>query len=317
MRPITWKYRVECLALLIVAKLVRPLPRSWALVLGRRLGDLGALVLRQRRQLALDNLRQALPDFSEDQLKLLVRKNFQHLGISGIEMLRMDQWSVAAGDLERDFVIEDLTHLHDALKQDRGVIVLTGHLGFWEIGQFVLPALGVPFDVVAKPLKNPLVDHYLRGIRQSFGARVLDSRKGARRILQSLRGGRAVGILLDQHISPPGAVAADFFGRPAYTTTAIAGMAMKYRVPVVPVFCLRRADGRYRIWSEPALSLESDGDDAAARNTQLMTARIEQAVRQDLSQWFWMHKRWRALAEKKNRKSRRPGTDPSSPGNHG
>ena len=307
MRRITWKYRCECLVLLVVAAIVRPLPRAWALALGSGIGRLAAHLFRNRRQLALDNLRRALPECSETEIAALVRQNFRHMGVSGVEMLRLDLWSAAEGDLERDFVIEDLSHLYDALAQKRGVIVLTAHLGFWEIGQFVLPALGVPFDVVAKPLKNPLVDRYLRDIRQAFGARVLDSRKGARRILQSLRAGRAVGILLDQHISPPGAVATEFFGRPAYTTTAIASMAMKHRIPVVPVFCLRRADGRYRIWSEPALHLESDGDDAAVRNTQLMTTRIEQAVRRDLSQWFWMHKRWR-VRNKAQRGGKRQGT---------
>jgi KDO2-lipid IV(A) lauroyltransferase len=170
---------------------------------------------------------------------------------------------------------------------------MTGHLGFWELGAFILPKLGIPCDIVAKPMKNPLTDAYLTHIRTQFGSQVLNSRKGARRILKSLQKNRVVGVLLDQHISPPGSVATKFFGRNAYTTSAITNLAMKYQIPVVPVFCLRQDDNRYKVWAEPMLMLKGEGSDAIAANTQMLADIIERAIRKDVSQWFWMHKRWR------------------------
>ena len=134
----------------------------------------------------------------------------------------------------------------------------------------------------------------------------MNSRKGARKILKSLAAERVVGILLDQHISPPGSVATEFFGRKAYTTTAITNMAMKYQIPTVPVFCLRQPDDRYKIWAETMLMMTGEGENAVIENTQRLTDIIEAAVRKDVSQWFWMHKRWR---KKKVQKRVKPDTE--------
>jgi len=293
MARISAKYRVEYVLLLMTALVVRALPRQTAIKLGRTLGRWAMSCLPGRYRLAQDNMIKAFPEFSEAEIKKHLRENFEHIGISGVEMLRLDMFRSGSRDVQDYFSIEDLSPLYAALKMDRGVILLTGHLGFWEVGLFLLPELGIPFDVVAKPLKNPLTDQYFQKIRKTYGAEVLESRKGARRIIKSLQEKHVVGVLLDQHISPPGSVAVDFFGRKAYTTTAITSMAMKHQIPVVPVFCLRQSDNRYKVWAEPMMILETDGDDAVAANTQLLTNKIEEAIRKDLSQWFWMHKRWR------------------------
>ncbi len=290
---ISLKHRCEYLLLLLMAGIVRRLPRRAALGLGRVLGRWAMAFLPQRYRLAEENMSRALPELNPAQIKDHLRRNFEHAGISAVEMLRLDKFKADQDDLDRYFVIEDLQPLHEALALRRGVILLTGHLGFWEVGLYVLPQCGIPVDVVAKPLKNPLSNRYFKRVRKTFGARILESRKGARRILQSLRDGRTVAVLLDQHISPPGSVVTEFFGRGAYTTTAITSMAMKYQIPVVPIFCLRLPDNRYRVWAEPLLLLAGTGADAVAANTQLLTAKIEAAIRQDVSQWFWMHKRWR------------------------
>ncbi|MBN1958399.1 MAG: lysophospholipid acyltransferase family protein [Desulfuromonadales bacterium] len=293
MARISLKYRVEYVVLVTLAVLVRALPRRAAIGLGRTLGRWSKAFLPGRYRLAKDNMSRALPELSAAQIEENLRKNFEHIGISGVEMLRLDMFKPGSRDLEKFFSLGDLSPVPEALKLNRGVIILTGHLGFWEVGQFLFPELGIPFDVVAKPLKNPLTDRYFNRLRKTYGVEVLESRKGARRIIKSLQQQHAVGILLDQHISPPGSVAVDFFGRKAYTTTAITSLAMKYQVPVVPVFCLRQPDDRYRVWAEPMLLLDNPGDDAVAANTQLLTDQIEAAIRKDVSQWFWMHKRWR------------------------
>ena len=293
MASISFKHRAEYLLLRLIAAIVRRLPRRTALAAGAVVGRLGMRVLPGRYRLARENLRRALPDMDSETLENCLRKNFEHFGICGIEMLRLDMFRSGSEDLKRYVDVEGTELLREALDLNRGVLLLTAHLGFWEVGAFVLPELGIPFDVVAKPLRNPLADRYFEKIRTSFGTEVIDSHNGARRILKSLQAGRVVGVLLDQHISPPGSVMTKFFGRKAYTTTAITNMAMKYQIPVIPMFCLRQPDNRYKIWVEPMLLLSGKGDHAVAANTQLLTDRIEQAVRRDISQWFWMHKRWR------------------------
>jgi KDO2-lipid IV(A) lauroyltransferase len=297
MKPVLLRHRLEYAALLGVAPLIRSLPRSVALRLGRDIGSLSHWLLRERCHLARDNARKAFPDWSTEQVNALVKRNFEQLGMSAAESLRLDLF--AADRLEEYFDLRGIEHLREAQALGRGIILLTGHLGLWEAGNYVFPALGVPLDTIAKPLKNRLTDAYFYRIRTHFGADILNSRKGARRILKSLQSGRAIGLLLDQHISPPGSIQVDFFGRKAYTTTAITNLAMKYQIPILPTFCLRQPDNRYEAWIEPLVLLEGDGEAAVAENTQYLTNIIEQAIRRDPGQWFWMHKRWRKTKVKK------------------
>ncbi|MFO7766017.1 MAG: lysophospholipid acyltransferase family protein [Pelovirga sp.] len=297
MKPILFRHRLEYAAVRCVAPLIRLLPRSMALRFGRRVGALSRLLLPGRRKLAEDNVRQAFPEWSQGQVKALVRRNFQQLGMSAVDFLRFEQFD--PDNIKEFFDVEGAKHLREAQNQERGVILLTAHFGFWEAGNFIFPALGVPLDTIAKPLKNRLTDAYFYKIRRQFGADIVNSRKGARRILQSLQSGRAIGLLLDQHISPPGSVQVDFFGRKAYTTTAITNMAMKYRIPVVPTFCMRQPDQRFRVWFEPMMMLEGQGEEALVANTQRLSNVMETAIRCDPGQWFWVHKRWRETKTKK------------------
>ncbi len=302
--PISAKHRAEYLALKVFAVIVRYLPRQSALALGRFVGRLSMRVLHNRSRLAKENMSVALPELSAAEIEKNVRRNFEHIGMSVVEMLCLNKFRPGSDDLQRYFELVDLDHLQNALALKKGVIILTGHLGFWEVGQFVFPELGIPFDVVAKPMKNQLSDQFFEEIRTSFGTKVLNSRKGARLILKSLQSQRVVAVLLDQHISPPGSVVTNFFGRKAYTTAAITRMAMKYQIPIVPVFCLRQEDNRYKIWAEPMLMLSGEGESGVIENTQKLTAIIEAAVRKDVTQWFWMHKRWRVKSDKEKDENR-------------
>ena len=293
MTDISLKFRCEYWAVRLLAALVRRLPRDMSLAFGGRLGLLAWQLLPKRRRMAENNLQRAFPELSCQRIRVLAAANFQHVGISSVEMLRMDMFQRFSDDIDRYFDFSGLEHLREAQQLGRGVILLTGHFGFWEAGFFTMPELGIEVDAVTKPLKNPLTDRYFKNIRESFGSGTLDSRHGARKILKSLQAKRAVAILLDQHITPPGSVPTDFFGRKAYTTTAISNLAMKYQVPVVPIFCQRLPDNRYQVWAEPMLLLPGQGEQAVQENTQLLTNIIEAAVRKDITQWFWMHKRWR------------------------
>lgn len=292
MKEISFKHRLEYYALRVLAVLIRYLSREQALKLGGRLGIIAGMVLPSRYRLAEENLRRAFPEWSQRKVRTCCWRNFQHVGICGAEMLRLDMLRSGGDDLQRHYDFVDFEHLAQAVALKKGVILLTAHLGFWECGSYIFTALDYAAAAVTKPLKNPLSDTYFTNIRESFGCQIIDSRKGARKILKALQQEKIVGILLDQHIKT-GSVPTRFFGRMAYTTTAITNLAMKYQIPVVPAFCLRQPDGRYQVKAEPMIMLQGQGDEAIARNTQLLTDKIEAAVRRDPSQWFWMHRRWR------------------------
>lgn len=284
---------LEYLPFIVVARLVRALPRRTALALGRRLGACCRFLTPGRARTAREGLRHAYPEMAPAEREIILKGMFAHLGAGFVEMLRID----LAGDAEalrQDLEVSGADHVRAALAEGRGAILLTGHLGFWEAGNFTFSMLGYQIGIVAKPMRNPLVDQYFLRMRENAGGYVINSRKGARRILKALQQNHLVGILMDQHAGRRQGVQVPFFGRPAWTTPIIAELAMKYRVPIVPAFAWRIPGDRYHVEIDaPILLDETLSPETIAANTARLTAIIEAAVRRDPSQWFWVHRRWR------------------------
>ena len=290
------KNLLEAAPFFLLAALARTLPRVPALKLGRLLGRYSRFILPGRRRLAADNLRHAYPDKDEEWIEQQVELVFEHLGISAMEMLRIDQFD-AKQDIERYFTFEGLEHLQQLKQNNTGAFILSGHIGFWEVGTFFMPQMGYNIDFVAKTIRNPYVDNFFRRQREAAGGKCIDSRHGARRIIRSLNEGRIVCVLLDQHVSKKRAVVVNFFDRPAFATPIIAQIAMRGNTPVVPVFVYRNPDFSYRVVVEEPVYLDKHtGDDAITAHTQRLTDILENAVRRQPDQWFWVHKRWRRSA---------------------
>lgn len=271
--------------------LVRHLPRKGALWLGKWFGRLLGRFMSKKRKIATNNMAKAFPELSEAELRQRIDAMFVHIGKSVMEMLRLDLFRKT--DLGDIFHVKGQENLQQAYDCNRGVIVLSGHVGFWEIGTFLMPMLGFPFDFVGKRMKNPLADRYITRLRESAGGRCIDSKSGARKVLKSLTEKRGVAVLIDQHRSSKEGVAVPFFGRPAMTTPIISRLAMKYRIPVVPVFSYRTADDNYDVEIQPMFFLKDEPESSVEENTALLTSIIEEAVRKDETQWLWLHRRWR------------------------
>jgi KDO2-lipid IV(A) lauroyltransferase len=284
---------LEYLPFIIIATLVRVLPRGAALSLGKGLGTLGRLLQPKRVSLTFDNLSRAFPEKTDTELNSLVKEVFANIGMGFVDMLRLDMYS-GQEDLDRYFTIEGEENLREALELGRGCILLVGHVGFWEAGNFFMPQLGFAFEVVAKPMRNPLVDTYFRKMREAKGTTIIDSRKGARRILKALQKNHSVAILMDQHIKKSEAVEVPFFNRPAHTTPITAQLAMKYQIPVVSGFVYRNPDNTYHTKLSPMVLLEGDvSKESVVENTALLSRMLEDGIRENIGQWFWLHRRWR------------------------
>lgn len=289
----TLRNHLEYLLFLLVFHPARWLPRRLALACGAALGHLARLLLVGRRRCAERNLRLAFPEADDDQIRRWLKGHFRHLGRIGIESLRLDEYTDPV--LQQSTLdIAGFEHLDAAYAEGKGVFLMTAHLGFWELGCVLLPSLGFPVDFVYKQMKNPLVEGRLVALREAAGGQCIEKRRAARKILRSLAANRGVAILLDQRVGQREAVTVDFFGRPANTTPVITEMAMRQGIPIVPIFGWRTAAGRYRIVAEAPLHLANDpAPDAVVRNTALLTARVETAIRQAPEQWFWVHDRWK------------------------
>ena len=280
---------VGVLLLVPVAWVVAHLPPRLGLWLGRRLGDLAWVLLARRRAIALDNLRLAFrAERGDAELRHIGRRSFEHLGMNLIEVC---VFLFRPSDVFlRRVEIDGLEHLKDAAVQGRGVLLLTAHLGNWELLAAAQPLTGLPLSVVLRPLDQPRLDRVIERLRRRTGAELISKRRALPDVLDALRRGRMVGILLDQNATRAEGIFAPFFGTPASTSRGLAVIALRTEAPVVPVFIRRLERGRHLIEVGPVVPPPER--DVVAFTTSFNEA-IEKAIRRAPEQWFWLHERWK------------------------
>ena len=191
---------------------------------------------------------------------------------------------------------EGLAHYTAAHAKGCGVLVLTGHLGAWELSSFFHSLMGHPMGMLIRRLDNPLVDRFVNHIRCLHGNRVIHKDDFARGLIASMRAGETVGILMDTNMTPPQGVFVPFFGVPACTASGLARVAAKTGAAVLPGFLLwEENESQYVLHFGEELLLHRSGDSGAdaLANTALFTSVLEGYIRRYPDQWLWMHRRWK------------------------
>jgi KDO2-lipid IV(A) lauroyltransferase len=217
---------------------------------------------------------------------------FSHFGRLLMVLLKFS--TMSPGRMLQHVEFDGEERVHSAHAQGKGVLLFTGHFGFWEINALVHALALQPMAVLARPLDNPLLHNLLESVRMRTGNSVIYRRGAIRRVLRALEANQAVAVLIDQHIQSSDAVYVDFFNRPAATTSALAALALRTGAPVVPVFALPLPGGRFRMVYEHAVDPPREDDPDAVREfTQRCTDVLEMYVRRYPELWLWMHRRWR------------------------
>jgi KDO2-lipid IV(A) lauroyltransferase len=286
------RHRLEALLVRVVRVLVRLLPMPAVRRLGHGIGRVAYWVDGPRRRTALENLASAFPGRTPRERRQLARAVFSHFGGLLFELIKFGTWSRERMRAAVDVEGED--RIRQAFQEGRGVLMFTGHFGYWEISALSHALRFAPISVLARPLDNRQLDAMLEEIRTCTGNTVIPRRGAVRRILRELAAGRGVGILIDQHLYEADAVYVGFFRRPAATTSALAALALRTGAPVIPVFALPLPRGRYRLMYEhPVEPPRADTPDAVREFTQRCTDVLEMYVRRHPELWIWMHRRWR------------------------
>jgi KDO2-lipid IV(A) lauroyltransferase len=278
-----------------LAKFFDWLPESLAYAVGEGAGRLACRLDRRHRNIAAENLAAAFPGrYGPADLDRLVRAVFENLGRTAVDVARSAR--LLAPSAAAAVELEGFDHLRAARARGKGVLLLTGHFGPWELLPVVAALRYEPIHVVARPLDNPRLDDLLTVWRERGGTRVIRKREAVQSILQVLRRGETVGILIDQHISEREGVVVPFFGRPASTASAPALIALRSGAAVLPVGITQGAGrGQYRIRVGAAIPLRRSGDLKAdlVENTARFNAALEAMIREQPDQWFWVHRRWK------------------------
>lgn len=282
--------------------LLSRLSQATRVKLGRFAGAFVFYVLRIRRRLGDRQIAMCFPDMPPAERRRILKGAYQSLATTVAEGGLLKELA-AGGPLKTPppmFTHEGFEHFEAARSLGKGTLVVTAHLGNWELIGFVYALLGVKLHIVARDIKNPRVNKVWVELRESSGLKVIRAKRrqgGLKQMLQALKGNESVAIVLDQNMPAGGGVFVDFFGKPASTLDLVAVLAKRTGAAVVPAFTFRRSDGSHHAVISPPLEWEHvTSDDPHAdvvHNTQRYTRIIEDAIRAHPDQWLWLHRRWK------------------------
>jgi KDO2-lipid IV(A) lauroyltransferase len=289
----TIAHRAEYYAMRATIGALRALPWDAAGKVGERLGALGYKPLGIRKHVVEKQIAAAFPKLGHAEVVQMARESYRHLGRTFIETALLDSLG-KPGLLELVESVDGWKIVEDVMALGKGAVMVTGHIGNWELAGAYVAARGVPLDAIVRGMANPLFDAYVNSAREMSGMTVVHDSEAVRRTPRSLRAGRAVAFVADQGVLGLASTYVPFFGRPAKTPRGAAVFALRFEVPVIFVVALRQPNGRFRIVVERieakrTANMDRDVDAIVATYTE----HLEKWVRVVPAQYFWQHRRWR------------------------
>ena len=268
------------------------LPHRLALSIGRLLGRLVHRIGGSRRAVVRRNIELCFPDLTAAELDALVYRHFEALGMMLIEM-GLGRWA-SDKHLLSITKLTGIEHVTNALESGNGVILLSAHFTTLEIMGRVLSLNMPPFDAVFRRNRSEFMTELQRTGRERSAEFTIEKRD-IKKMVRSLRKGRAVWYAPDQSYNRKGAEVIEFFGVPAMHTTATSTLARLGNATVVPFFPRRLPDSTYELILMPALQ-DFPSDDATA-DTRRYVDLLEQHVRTCPEQYFWIHRKFKDLPD--------------------
>jgi KDO2-lipid IV(A) lauroyltransferase len=289
----TISHRLEYLATRAVVGVLRLVGWRTASWVGGRIARFIYRPIGIRRGVVERQIAAAFPECTPSEVRSLAGRSYESLGRTSIETATMPGTS-AAEILDRVERVEGWHYVEEGLAAGRGVILVTGHLGNWELGGAYFAARGAPIDVVARGMANPIFEAYMGRTRRKIGMEVIHDKDAVRRTPRSLRDNRCVAFVSDHDALGLASTFVPFFGRPAKTPRGPAVFALRFEVPVLFVAIVRMPSGKYAVLIDP-VPIARTGDREADIDTIVLTytQMLERYVRMYPEQYFWQHRRWR------------------------
>jgi KDO2-lipid IV(A) lauroyltransferase len=244
-----------------------------------------------RRDVVEANLRRAFPEKDDDWRRSVASASYRHLGREALAMAALGARS--ADEIREHTPLTGQAALERAIARGRGVVMVTAHLGNWELGGASLAVRGIGTDAVVQRQRNRMVDREISRTREALGFGMIDRRYAAKLVPHALQAGRVIGFVADQDAGRHG-VFVPFFGSPASTHRGAALFALRADAPLFVGVAVRMPDGRYDCRT---VEIEADRsgpvEQAVLRLTAAFTRQIEDEIRTAPEQYFWMHRRWK------------------------
>lgn len=274
------------------------LPRKAAVSFCFGIAELGYHLFGKLRRVGMRSLEIAFPEKNATERDRLLKGSFRSLGrtlgvVAGFASVTRQN----IGDLiETEFDPEFEAEFARFREQERGIIILTGHIGNWELFALAYSMFFGPANLLSRKMDNPKIDAMVESLRSSFGNRQIDKINSAGPILRILNKGETVGILADVNTHPKEGVFVPFFGIEACTTAGVAMLAQRANAVIVPLFAVwNQEKGKYAMINEKIIEPSNTGDRKAdiQRTTAEFTSALERVIRKYPDQWIWIHRRWK------------------------
>lgn len=282
----------------LAAAFLRALSFPTAIKLSRGLAWVMMTISKRRQQVARDNLRIAFPEMTDPvRIEQMVTDMYRHFCRVIVEIIHLDL-QLRLNNWRDHCDFDDYAQYRrftDAVLGDRGVLIVTGHFGNWELAGYMIGLFGFPGSAIARPLDNPHLDRWMRRWREATGQKMIAKNGEFELIDEALRTGRMLQTLGDQDAGQRG-LFVPFFSRPASTHKAIALLALTHEPLVVVMGCARVGPGfKYHTIIEDIIDPREykQDPDACKAITYRFTAGLERLVRRFPEQYLWIHRRWK------------------------
>lgn len=296
MDRICLREKLEYLTALFFINLSKILPQKFMFCIFNALSVLLFYILKSRRRLAIENIQKAYPDLSYKDACKIAKDNFKSLGKTLCETLLIynDRKNLEDMIINGSEIIDEINKLSENGK--RAILFITAHFGNWELLANYVAYKGIKLLVVGRDGNNKLIqDKITTPSRVKFGNTLANKDNAMIKMVKFLKSGKNAGILMDQKSSISHSLITTFFKRECRTSTSIAILKLKFNPVIIPIFSIRQANGKYKIvikkFDDTIVSGDSQRD--LFNITQKINDIFEEVVRDEPSQWFWMHNRWK------------------------
>lgn len=250
------------------------------------------------RRIAMTNLQIAFPEKDKAEHKRLAKGSFRNLGRILAEFSQFHKATPERLEKIIRFDVDPETYAeYQRLKSEgRGMIIVSPHLGNWEMLVFGWATFDGPMSYLARPLDNPLLEKLTADLRKKFGNRPINKTNSVMAASRVLREEGLLGILADVNAHPREGVFVPFFGLPACTSTGVALLAMRTNSAIVPMCGAWDEEKQQYVGVHGKLLYAADTGDRRRdieETTAAFTAEIEKLIRRFPDQWLWIHKRWK------------------------
>jgi len=292
MREKRVKSLIEYLLFIAILQIFKLLPYKASQEIVIRIFLFFGLLVGIRKKVVQEQLKISFPDKDRNEIEELTRLIYKNLALTSLEMFAKHKLD--------NIEVEGWDNILNALKLKRGLILVTGHIGNWELAGRYIAHQKLPINVVIKRLRNRYFNDYVNRTRVKDGINIIYKTKTMRAVLTALKQNEIVALLIDQDAGKEGVIF-PFLNREASVFTGFARLAERYDTPMITGIALRESDNKNRFVFEKYL-LPSEFDHEADKIIQITAyfhTRLEFYIKKHPEQWFWVHRRWKGAKKAK------------------